>query len=81
VRRELGRSVPLLVLFTAGLAAGIWLLVSPWALGYPTAGGWTSSIWGSTVAGAAVTLASGASLVTVMARGVYLALLPRGDGP
>ena len=78
--RELGRSVPLLVLFAAGMGAGIWVLVSPWALGYPAPGGWTASIWTSLWTGAVVTAASAVSLVAVLARAVHAALLPAPDG-
>jgi hypothetical protein len=81
VRRELARSAPLLVPFAAGLAAGIWVFVSPWTLGYPTPNGWTSSVWTSVLAGAVVMTVSAVSLVVVLARGVHLALAPRTDGP
>ena len=77
MRTELRRSVPLLVLFAVGLAAGIWVFVSPWALGYPAPSGWTRSVWTSVWAGAAVTAASATCLVTLLARMVFVA--PRSE--
>jgi hypothetical protein len=80
VRTELRRSVPLLVLFVLGLAAGVWVFVSPWALGYPTpASGWTTSIWTSVWAGAVLTAASAASLVALLARVLYVAQRSAAD--
>jgi hypothetical protein len=73
LRTEFRRSVPLLVLFAAGLAAGIWVFVSPWALGYPAPAGWTTSIWTSVWAGAVVTAASAISLVALLARVIHVA--------
>jgi hypothetical protein len=71
VRTELARSVALGVVFLAGLGAGIWVFVSPWAVGYPMAGaGWTPSVWSSVAAGALVAATSGACLVAVLARGL-----------
>jgi hypothetical protein len=81
VRHEIGRSLPLLVLFAVGLGAGVWIFVSPWALAYPAGShGWSSSIWASVWVGGIVVGASAASLVAVLARAVHLALLPRADG-
>ncbi|HXM55873.1 MAG TPA: hypothetical protein VOB72_10835 [Candidatus Dormibacteraeota bacterium] len=75
MRGELRRAVPLLVLFGAGLAAGVWVFVSPWALGYPAAGAaWSASTWTSVWSGAAVIAASAISLVAVLARGVHATL-------
>src|SRR5206468_3936191 len=66
VRVEARRGLPLAILFAAGLAAGIWIFVSPWALAYPAPRAWTSSIWTSVWVGGIVTAASGVSLVAVL---------------
>jgi hypothetical protein len=78
---ELRRSLPLLVLFVIGMAAGIWVFVSPWALGYPIPSGWTSSVWANVWVGALVTAVSAASLVALLARMLYSAQRrePGGD--
>lgn len=74
MRTELRRSVPLLVLFGLGLAAGVWVFVSPWALGYPSPpSGWTTAIWTSVWTGAVVTAVSAVSLVALLARVLYVA--------
>lgn len=72
---ELGRGLPLLVLFVLGLAAGVWVVVSPWALAFPAAGGWTPSIWTSIWVGAIVAVSSAACLVTLLARALHAALV------
>ena len=74
MRGEARRGLPLVVLFAAGLAAGIWIFVSPWALGYPASRVWTSSIWTSVWVGGIVTVTSAISLVAVLARSLHLAL-------
>jgi hypothetical protein len=74
VRTELGRTLPLLVLFLGGLGAGVWIFASPWVLGYPTPSGWTPSVWTCVGVGGGLVLASGASLVTLLARATHLAL-------
>ena len=71
---EVRRSTPLLLIFTAGLAAGIWVFASPWALSYPATGGWSSSIWTGVWVGGILTIASAVSLVTLLARSVHVAL-------
>jgi hypothetical protein len=74
VRTELRRSVSLLIVFVLGLAAGIWVFVSPWVLGYPSSpSGWSTSVWTSVWAGAVVTVASAVSLVAVMAHMIFVA--------
>jgi hypothetical protein len=73
VRTQLRRSVPLLILFVLGLGAGIWVFVSPWALGYPSSSGWSSSVWTSVWAGAVVTVASAVSLVALLAHVIFVA--------
>lgn len=72
----MGHSVALAVVFLAGFAAGMWVFVSPWAVGYPTppGGGWTASVWSSVAIGALVAVVSGASLVAVLAHGLRRAL-------
>lgn len=67
MRTELRRSIPLLLLFVLGLAGGVWIFVSPWALGYPTPAGWTASVWTSVWAGAVVTAISAVGLVALLA--------------
>lgn len=76
MRGELGRALALGIVFLAGLASGIWVFVSPWAVGYPTppGGGWTASLWSSVAIGALVTAASGVSLIAVLAHGLRRAL-------
>jgi hypothetical protein len=56
------------VLFVVGLAAGVWIAVAPWVLGYPqpARGGWSASQLSSVVAGALVIAVSGTSLVAVV---------------
>jgi hypothetical protein len=71
---ELGRSLPLLVLFVLGLAAGAWVVVSPWALGFPASTGWTPSVWTSIWVGAIVAVSSAVCLVTLLARALHTAL-------
>ena len=73
MRTELRRSVPLLLLFVLGLAAGVWVFVSPWVLGYPRPAGWTAAVWTSVWVGAVVTLVSAVSLVALLARVLHLA--------
>ena len=73
MRRELGRGVPLLILFVLGLGAGIWVFVSPWALGYPSYSGWSTSVWTSVWAGAVLTVASAVSLVVLLAGMIFVA--------
>jgi hypothetical protein len=80
VRNDLRRSLPLLALFVLGLAAAIWIFASPWALGYPSSRGWTSSIWTSVWIGGILAVASSACLVTVLARAVHVALRAGRDG-
>lgn len=69
-------AVALGAVFAAGIAAGIWVFVSPWAVGFPTAGGggWTSVVWSSAIVGGLVVLASGASLVAVLAHALHRSL-------
>ena len=74
MRAELRRGVPLVVLFAAGFAAGVWIFVSPWALGYPMPRGWTASVWTSVWVGGLVTAASAICLVAVLARSLHVTL-------
>jgi hypothetical protein len=67
-------SVVLAVLFALGFAAGVWVAVSPWALGHAPAGDWTPTVWSGVVVGAVLVLASATSLVVVLARAVHVAL-------
>ena len=78
---ELRRGLPLLILFALGLVVGIWVFVAPWALGYPMPSGWTSSVWTSIWVGAALSGASAASIVALLARMLYTAQRrePGGD--
>ena len=73
MRAEVRRSLPLLILFVLGVAAGVWVFVSPWVLGYPMRVGWTPAIWTSVWAGGIVTAASAVSLVALLARALHLA--------
>jgi hypothetical protein len=73
VRTELRRSLPLLLLFVIGLAGGLWVFVSPWALGYPMPAGWTTSVWTSVWAGAVVTAISAVGLVALLASLMHVA--------
>ena len=79
MRAEVRRALPLLVLFAAGLSAGVWVFVSPWALGYPTPDGWTPSVWTSVWIGGILTGTSVLSLVALVARTLHLAQRSRGD--
>jgi hypothetical protein len=67
------------VLFVLGLAAGAWIFVSPWVLGYPTPAGWTAAVWSSVWAGAVVTVVSAVSLVALLARVIHLAQRSQSD--
>jgi hypothetical protein len=80
MRAEIRRGIPLLALFVIGLAAGIWVFVAPWAFGYPTPSGWTTSVWTSVWAGAAVTGVSAVSIVALLARMLYVAQRPEPGG-
>jgi len=80
MRSELGRSVPLLILFVIGLAAGVWIFIAPWAVGYPTGSGWSPSVWTSVWAGAALTVVSAVSIVALLARVLYVAQRAGSDG-
>lgn len=71
---ELTRSLPFAVLFLVGLAAGIWIFLSPWALTYPMANGWTASVWTSIWVGGILSAASAVSLVVVLTRALYMVL-------
>ncbi len=79
VRAEVRHTLPLLVLFVAGLGAGVWVFVSPWALGYPAPNGWTPSVWTSVWTGGILTGTSALSLVALVARTLHLAQRSRGD--
>jgi hypothetical protein len=61
----------------AGLLAGIWTVVAPWAVGYPTSpgGGWTSMTWASVWVGGVVVMASAWGLV--LSAGVLVSALLR----
>jgi hypothetical protein len=74
VSNELTRSVPLAVLFVAGLAAGVWIFVAPWTVGYPMPHGWTASVWTSVWVGAALVTGSSVSLVAVVAHAVRVSV-------
>ena len=80
MRDEVRRSLPLLVLFVAGLGAGIWIFAAPWVLGYAAPGGWTTSTWTSVGVGGVLTVASAVSLVTLLARSVHVAIRTGPDG-
>lgn len=73
---ELSRAVPLLILFGLGLVTGIWVFVSPFVLGYPSASGWSTSTWTGLWAGAIVIGVSAISLIVVLAHAVHAALNP-----
>ena len=80
MRTELRRTLPLVMLFAIGVAAGVWIFVSPWVLGYPEpARGWTSSTWTSVWVGGALAGLSSAGLVTLLARLVYVAQRARPE--
>jgi hypothetical protein len=71
VNVELRRALPLLVLFVVGLAAGIWVFIAPWVIGYPTDHGWSSSIWTSVLMGGVLSVFSAACLVATLASTVH----------
>lgn len=73
---ELRRGVPLLILFVVGLAAGIWVFIAPWAVGYPTSSGWSASVWTSVWAGGAVAAVSAVGIVALLARMLFVAQRP-----
>ncbi len=77
---ELTRSLPLAALFVAGLAAGVWIFVAPWTVGYPMPHGWTASVWTSVWAGAALVTASSISLVVGVAHAVRVSVRQESRG-
>ncbi len=79
MRADVRRALPLLALFVAGLGAGVWVFVSPWALGYPTPSGWTPSVWTSVWTGGVLIGTSALSLVVLVARTLHLAQRSRRD--
>ena len=79
MRAEVRRALPLLLLFMAGQGAGVWIFVSPWALGYPTPGGWTPSLWTSVWIGGILVGTSAVSLVALVARTLHLVQRSRAD--
>lgn len=74
MRTELRRVLPLLLIFTLGLGAGIWAFISPWVLTYPVANGWSTSVLSNVWVGAIVAGLSAACAVVVLARALHLAL-------
>ena len=64
--------------FMVGLLAGVWLVVSPWVVGFPPGahGGWSASRWSEVLAGAIVVGVSAVALVTTV--GLALAALAPG---
>jgi hypothetical protein len=77
VSTELSRSLPWAILFALGMAAGVWIFVAPWTVGYPMPHGWTSSVLVSVWLGAGLTVASSISLVVVVAHAVSVTLRAR----
>jgi hypothetical protein len=72
--------MPLLVLFLLGLAAGVWVVASPWALGFPVSRGWSPAVWTSIWVGAIVAVSSAACVVTLLARALHSALVEGRPG-
>jgi hypothetical protein len=74
------KGLALLPIFIAGLFAGAWLFIAPWAVGFPPGphGGWSTSTWSAVWAGAIVIGASGVALVTTV--GLALSAALRSDG-
>jgi len=62
------RRLALAPFFLVGLLAGVWLVVSPWVVGFsPGAhGGWSASRWSEVLAGAIVVGVSAVALVTTV---------------
>ena len=78
---ELRRGAPLLILLVVGLAAGIWIALAPWAVGFPSPPhAWSGSIWTNVWIGGIVAAASAVSLVAVFANAVHTAIEARPEG-
>ena len=72
------RRLALVPFFMVGLLAGVWLVVSPWVVGFPPGahGGWSASRWSEVLAGAIVVGVSAVVLVTTV--GLALAAVAPG---
>jgi hypothetical protein len=77
------RGLAQLPIFIAGLLAGVWLVVAPWAVAFPPSahGGWSVSTWSAVWTGAIVAGASGAALVTTVGLALSAALRRSGEAP
>jgi uncharacterized membrane protein (DUF4010 family) len=66
-------TVAMLVVFVAGLLAGIWQFISPWIITFPggTNGPWGAPMWSSIWTAALVVGASGLAIVVVSAASLH----------
>jgi hypothetical protein len=80
MQRRLGvrTSIQLAAIFLVGLAAGTWVFIAPWVVGFPAgrAGTWTSSTWSDVWIGAVVVGTSAFGLVVALALALAAALRP-----
>jgi hypothetical protein len=75
------KGLALLPTFIAGLFVGAWLVIAPWAVGFPPGahGGWSTSTWSAVWAGAIVMGVSGVTLVTTVGLALSAALRSSGE--
>jgi hypothetical protein len=71
-------SLQLAALFLTGLAAGIWVFIAPWVVGFPAGrpGSWTGSTWANVWVGGVVVCTSALGLVITLGLALAAALRP-----
>ncbi len=78
---DLRASMLLAFVFVVGLGAGIWTVLAPWIIPYPSANGaWTSSTWAATWVGAVVAAASALGLVAALGLAASAGLKRTSEG-
>lgn len=67
-------TLALLVVFAAGLAAGVWQFVSPWVISFPggTNGPWGAPMWSSIWTAALIVGVSALAIVVVSAASLHV---------
>jgi hypothetical protein len=83
-RRGSARSAAqLAVLFALGVVAGVWTVLAPWVVGFPSgrSGSWSSSTWSAVWVGGIVVSVSAVGLVTALGLALSAALRPQPARP